>query len=494
MILAKKLSYSYGPKVVFDDVSFTVPTGYKVGLVGPNGAGKSTLFGLITKKDHPDSGSLEISGSIGYVPQEVKNDPVLESSPTVKEYLNPALDKPEYELSKMLSGLELGHLDLNHSPKELSGGQKTKLALARALLSEPDLLLLDEPTNFMDVEGKKWVMEFLSTYPNTLLVISHDLELLDSAIDKVLEIDPYYKKISESKGNLTKYLSLKQERTAIQEKTLKKAVEKVERLAEGLRSLSGMKSKKGVRQRVIMQRRVERARDKLPELPETAKTMKRVHFPEPAPVGAIPLKLVNISKTYGEREILKELSFYIERGERMALIGHNGAGKSTLIKIIMELIPADSGEAIKDERVRVGYYSQEFETFDLNASVWETIKKSGEFSDSYIRSTLSGFLFDKDKLEQSVGTLSGGEKTRLSIALLLMQDFNLLILDEPTTYLDVTSQRIILEALKSYTGAILMVSHTEDFIRELKPRRAIFLPEQKVDFWSDYYLDKVSEL
>jgi ATPase subunit of ABC transporter with duplicated ATPase domains len=494
MIQARNLTYSYGTKNIFDDVTFTVPSGYKVGLVGPNGAGKSTLFGLIMQKDQPDLGSIEVSGTIGYVPQEVKHDPILETVSTVKEYLDPTFLKTEYELTSMLQGLELEFLSLEHSPKELSGGQKTKLALARALIAEPDILLLDEPTNFMDTSGKRWVMNFLSTYPYTLIVISHDLDLLDQAIDKVLEIDPLYKKITESKGNLTKYLSLKEERKALQEKTLKKAVEKVERMQTGLSKLSGRTSAKGVRQRVIMQRRVERARDKLPTLPETAKTMKKIKFADPSPVGATPLKVEHISKQYGDKVIITDLSFYIERGERVALIGHNGSGKSTLIKTIMQMIEPDSGTVIKDERVKIGYYSQEFETFDMNESVWNTIKQSGHFTDGYIRSIFSSFLFDKDKLEQSVGTLSGGEKTRLAIALLLMQDFNLLILDEPTTYLDVTSQRIILEALKSYKGAMLIVSHTEDFIRELAPRRAIFMPSQKVDFWTDFFLTKVSEL
>lgn len=494
MIQARNISYSYGTKVIFDSVNFTIPTGYKVGLVGPNGAGKSTLFGLIINKDKPDSGTLEISGNIGYVPQEVKNDPILESANSVKEYIDPSLLKTDHELKTILNGLELGHLDLNQTPKELSGGQKTKLALARALLSEPDILLLDEPTNFMDTAGKKWVMEFLSAYPNTLIVISHDLALMDNSINKIVEIDHFYKKINESKGNLTTYLSLKDERKALQEKTLKKAIEKVERMEEGLRMLKGRKSAKGVRQRVIMQRRVERAKEKLPDLPETAKQMKKINFANPAPVGAIPLKVENIAKFYGEKQVLKNVSFYIERSERIALIGQNGAGKSTLIKIIMEMLPKDQGEIIKDERTKIGYYSQEFETFDLEETVWNTIKQTGDFTDSYIRGTLSSFLFDKDKLEQSVSSLSGGEKTRLAIALLLMQDFNLLILDEPTTYLDVTSQRIILEALKNYTGAMLVVSHTEEFIKELKPNRALFLPEEKVDFWSDSYLEKIYEI
>lgn len=492
--MGKKISFFYGPKAVYEDASFTVPDYYKVGLVGPNGAGKSTLFNLILGKESVGSGSVEVSGKVGFVPQEVKYDPDLESAETVHSYLDPTLLKTEYELGQMLEGIELGFLHLDQSPKDLSGGQKTKLALARALLSSPDILLLDEPTNFMDVSGKKWVMEFLSEYPGTLLVISHDLNLLDGAINKVLEVDPAYKTIHEYKGSYSDYLEQKEERAALLEKTLRKAQEKVERMEEGLRMLKGRKSAKGVRQRVIMQRRVAREKAKLPELPQTAKTMKRITFPLPAPIGAIPLKAVGLSKSYDNRKIFEDLSFYIERGERMAVIGHNGAGKSTLLKTLIGRLEASGGEVIKDERLKIGYYSQEFETFDFKKTVWNTVKEAGDFSDSYVRQVTSSFLFDTDKLEQSIESLSGGEKTRLAIALLLMQDFNLLVLDEPTTYLDVTSQRIILEALKHYSGAMLLVSHTEEFIQELAPRRAIFMPEQKVDFWSDHYLEKVEEM
>ncbi len=493
MIVGKRITFYYGAKMVYEDADFTVPDYYRVGLVGPNGAGKSTLFNLILGKESVSSGSVEVSGRIGFVPQEVKYDEDLEEALSVRQYLDPSLFKTDFELTSMLSGLELGFLDLAQSPKNFSGGQKTKLALARALLAAPDILLLDEPTNFMDVEGKKWVMDFLSTYPGTLVVISHDLQLLDNSLDKVLEVDPVYRKINEYKGSFTQYLAEKEERAALLEKTLKKAREKVERMQAGLGRLQGRTSKKGVRQRVIMQRRVARERDKLPELPQTAKTMKRITFPGPASVGAIPIKASRLSKSYGERQIFDDLSFYLERGERIALIGQNGAGKSTFLKTLVGALQADSGEVIRDERLKTGYYSQEFESFDFQKNVWDTVKESGDFSDSYVRQILSSFLFDQDKYHQTIESLSGGEKTRLAIALLLMQDFNLLILDEPTTYLDVNSQRIILEALKHYKGAILMVSHTEEFIKELGPRRAIFMPEQKVDYWSDYYLDKVGE-
>jgi ATP-binding cassette, subfamily F, member 3 len=212
MISAQKLSFKYGTSDVFNEVSFSVSKNTKVGLIGPNGAGKTTLFNLITKKEVPSSGKIEITGRVGYVPQEVKSDSDLEGSDTVRIYLDPTDDKQDFEIKRILDGLELNKLEFDESPKNLSGGQKTKLALAKALLSEPEILLLDEPTNFLDIDGKRWVMKFLSNYPKTLVLISHDIVLMDNYIDKVIAIDTHNKKIEEYNGNYTKYLKLKSEK------------------------------------------------------------------------------------------------------------------------------------------------------------------------------------------------------------------------------------------------------------------------------------------
>lgn len=485
MLSVRNLSYSYNSYIIFDDVSFSVKDNQKVGLIGPNGAGKSTLLKILCRQEIPVNGKIEIIGTIGIVPQEVKHDPVMEACKTVREYLNSDDSKHDFQISKMIAGVELHDLDLDSSPTTLSGGQKTRLALARALLSEPDILLLDEPTNFLDVAGKKWVMGFLSNYPKTLILISHDLELLDKYIDKVLLVDSHSKKIEEYNGNYTQALAQKAEREKVLRKQVHVEQRNIERLEESAKKV-------GVRQRILLQRRVHRLKEELPELPPEIRAIK-FRLPIPASVGAYPLDAKNISKSYGDKQILQGVNLSINRGEKVALIGPNGVGKSTLIKILMGFLTPDSGEITRDSSLKVGYYSQEFETLDFKKNLIDTARTQGDMPDSVIRPVLARFLFPGDKVYQEIGTLSGGEKTRLSIALLLLQDYNLLILDEPTTYLDVMSQAIILQVLKEYQGAVLIVSHTEDFIKELEPSRALILPENYFDLWSEDFLERVSQ-
>lgn len=484
MLSVRNLSFSHNAHQIFDDVSFSIIDGQKVGLIGSNGAGKSTLLKILCKQEIPQTGKIEIIGNIGIVPQEVKHDPLMEAASTVREYLNPDSIKQDYELHKMLTGVELAELDMEASPKTLSGGQKTRLALARALLAQPDILLLDEPTNFLDTEGKKWVMNFLSNYPKTLILISHDLELLDKHINKILFVNSQLHKIEEYKGNYTEALEQRAEKEAFLRKQVHVEQRNISRLEE---SAKGM----GVRQRINLQKRVHKLKEKLPDLPPEVRTIK-FRLPEPATVGALPLKAINISKSYGEKEVLKDINLSIERGERVALIGPNGVGKSTFIKILMGLLEPKSGEILREHNLKVGYYSQEFENLDFDKNLLETAMSVSHQPESIARPLLASFLFPASKVYQKIGTLSGGEKTRLSIALLLLQDYNLLILDEPTTYLDMMSQRIILQVLKEYKGALLVVSHTEDFIAELSPNRALILPENYFDVWSEDLLEHVS--
>jgi ATP-binding cassette, subfamily F, member 3 len=478
MIRVKDLYYAYGKEPIFSGAEFFVGKGQKAGLVGANGAGKSTLFKLITGEEQPDEGKVEVDGKILLVPQEVKRDPEMENSTTIRKYLDPKGQKENYELNRIMANLELGQFGLETSPKNLSGGQKTKLAIARALVQEPEVLLLDEPTNFLDTEGKNWVMNFLGRYPKTLMVVSHDLNLLDARIDKVLEINPQTKKIDGYAGNYSSYVKLKEEKEGLLVRQIHVQEQHISRMKKGLLKMSHVKSGKGVRQRLQMEKRVEQMVTSLPEMPPEAKKL-RMKLPEPAWVGAMPIIADRLSKAYGMKKVLTNVSFDIKRGERIALNGPNGAGKSTLIKILMGKLLPDEGEIVRDEKLSIGYYSQEFDTFDFEKTLLETVKEKCTMPEGTIRSNLGRFLFSGDSVFQKVGSLSGGEKTRLSIALLLVQNFNMLILDEPTTYLDVLSQRLILEALKSYQGAMLIVSHTPEFIAELKPERMLTLPENK---------------
>ncbi len=493
MISAQGLFFSHGARSIFEDAHFSVADNYKVGLVGVNGAGKSTLLGLILGREQPDQGKLEINGSIGLVPQEVKHDPEMEKANTVRDYLDPTVMHEDFELRRVLDGLELPHLALDASAKKLSGGQKTKLALARALLMQPDILLLDEPTNFLDIAGKQWVMDFLSRYPKTLIIISHDLDLLDKQIQKVLFIDPFTKKIDEYSGNYSAFLKLKAEREALFKRQVTNQQKRIKKMEESVKKLMKNKSDKGVRQRVILQRRVARMKAELPELPPELAKIK-IEFPTPAACGELVLKAEKITKKYGENQVLKDVSLAVIRGERIALLGRNGAGKSTLLKIMMGILEADSGTVTLGSNVKIGYYSQEFETFDLDKTVLEAVQEEVHLPDYYVRPMLQKFMFEGVKADQKISTLSGGEKTRLAILTLMLHDYNLLILDEPTTYLDVLSQRIILDALKQYQGTMVVVSHTETFIAELIPSRALLLPDNYLDIWSENFLNKVSEI
>lgn len=481
MILAKNISYSYARLPIYNDSSFNILKGEKVALVGPNGAGKSTLFKLLMKEDHVTQGSLQIIGKVGYVPQEIKHDPILDTAVDIQSYLDPEFKKEAYELIIMLNSLEV-NAELEDMPRKLSGGQRTKLALLRAIIEEPDILLLDEPTNFLDTEGKRWIMEFLSEYPNTLIVISHDISLLDRHIQKVIAINPILKKIEEYKGNYSKYVQLK----GNNDETLKKQVEnsqkEIARMKKSLLKMARMSSEKGARARANVQTRIDRLTDALPELPKEIAHIK-FSLPEPIHTSEIPIAAKNISKSYGDDVVLSDVSLSIRRGERIALYGPNGAGKSTFIKILMGRIEPDSGEVVKDEKLHIGYYSQEFETFDFNKTIIETVEATCNLPLTQVRPILAKFNFLRERIYQTVGTLSGGEKTRLSIALLMLQSYNLLILDEPTTYLDMESQKIILEALKSYKGAMLFVSHTEEFVEGLTPSRIMLLPENKIKHW-----------
>lgn len=481
MIFAKNISYGYSRLTVYEDSSFNVLKGELIGLVGPNGAGKSTLFKLLRGEEETASGSLEIMGSVGYVPQEVKHDPELESAVDIQSYIDPEMKKEMYELMIMLESLEV-NAELDTKPKILSGGQRTKLALLRAIIQEPDVLLLDEPTNFLDTEGKRWIMEFLSDYPNTLIVISHDINLLDGHIDKILAINPTTKKIEEYKGNYTKYVKLKGHNDAMLVKKYENDQKEITRMKKSLLKMASGMTEKGARARANVQTRIDRIKEKLPELPKEVRNIKFT-LPDPLHTSEIPLQVKDISISFDGNTVLSDVSLAIKRGERIALYGPNGAGKSTFIKILMGRLQPDTGDIIKDPMLHIGYYSQEFETFDFNKTVIEMVEEHCDLPMMQILPILGSFNFPRPRIYQKVGSLSGGEKTRLSIAMLMLRNYNLLILDEPTTYLDMVSQRTILEALKAYKGAMLFVSHTEEFVEGLSPSRIMILPENTIKHW-----------
>lgn len=493
MISATNVAFSYGYEPVLQNVTFAIPKGKKVGIVGPNGAGKSTLLKLLTRQEYPSDGKITIVGKLGYVPQEVKKDPLLSQAKNLYEYVDPDGTAGQFAITQVLDGLEFDWKKVTAVPADMSGGQKTKLALARAFLSKPDILLLDEPTNFLDEAGKKWVMHFLQKYPKTVVLVSHDLALLDQHIQQVLYVNPQTRTVDIFTGNYTKFMKTKQQQDEFMTRQVETAQKRINRLEESVEKLRRQTSDKGVRQRVVLQRRVQRMKDTLPEAPAILRQIA-VQFPPPTPVGSVPIVAHRLNKSFQGRPIIQDLTLILERGERLALIGPNGVGKSTLIKMLTGVLAPDSGEVEQNDQINLGYYSQEFQTFNEHRTLEEVIRDSGRIEPHRIRPFMSKFLFPQTRLHQRIGTLSGGEKTRLSIALLMLGQHNVLILDEPTTYLDVLSQRVILEALKEYQGAMILVSHTKEFVQELKPDRALLLPQNKVLFWDDTLLDQVVEI
>jgi ATP-binding cassette subfamily F protein 3 len=484
MIQVKNITFSHAGDPLYADASFSVPKGKKAGLVGLNGAGKSTLFQLLLKTEWPEEGSIRTEGSIRLVPQEVQNDPLQQQAPTIRHYLALAKKHSDKTYAKLLANMELKHVSLEDACKQLSGGQKTKLAILHALLSEPDILLLDEPTNFLDAPGKLWVMHWLAQYKKTLMVVSHDLDLLDRSIHKVIYINKQTKNIEEYTGTYSQFKKLKADKDAQLTRYIKNQNQKITKLKKSIEILRKSNVEKVIHQRLRLEKRMETMQANLPQMPKEIVNIK-LNLPKPAPIGEIALSVKHLSKAYSENVVIKDLSFSIIRGQRYALIGNNGTGKSTIIKSIMNHITPTSGTTTVDNRAKIGYYSQEFETFDMTDTLLQFVCTWTGKKEHIIRPFLARFMFGQETLKQPLRTLSGGEKTRLSIALLMAEDHNLLILDEPTTYLDTLSQRIILEALKEYQGTMLVVSHTPAFLSELKIDRAILLPEEKIVFWDN---------
>lgn len=485
-IRATDISFSYGEKPLLVEANFRVEDGQKVGLVGENGTGKSTLLKLFMGEESPDEGNLQITGTMELVPQEVKRDPILDKAKTIMEYINPEGIIEEHEIRKLFAGLGVGEVDLDSPPQGYSGGVKTKFALTRALLKEPDTLLLDEPTNFMDMEGKKWVMGLLAQYPKTLILISHDMGLMDKAIDRVMYVNKHKHIIEEYKGNYSQYIRLQKEAENLFKKQVHGQQKHIDKLEHAMKVI-------GVEARIVMKKRIARLKEVLPELPPEVRSIK-IQLPEPARSGDILITARSISKSYDTLQVIKNLNFSIRRGEKIAMLGPNGVGKSTLIKLLIGQINPDNGIVEWNPMNKLGYYSQEFEDFDMELTVLKLFEEKCHRMESFCRPFLGKFGFAANKVHQKVGTLSGGEKTRLAIAMLCSTDANLLILDEPTTYLDIMSQRVILEALKSYKGAMIIVSHTEEFIKELKPDKVFLMPEARLDFWREDYGEQVGEI
>ena len=527
MLQVNNVSLSYGPRLVLDDVSFTVAPGEKAGLIGVNGAGKSSLLKIVARVQEADSGTVMLPRSQGYLSQDVAHDyeTAAGQGTSVRNFifsstgLNTAIDTYETLTHKiaeaandaalpillkhfeqaqdtldrlgyydadaraeqLLAGLNLGGVTLDRQVSTLSGGQKTKLALARLLFQAPDLLLLDEPTNFLDVEATAWLMDFLESYQGALLIISHDLDLLDRSISKILRLNEFTHKLEEYKGNYSSYIKLAGDALALMERTRTQQEREITRLRKTSEKLRGYGATR-VSQRIAVDKRIATLEVSKPILPQTSRRIK-IDFPVRQQSGQIVLRADRLAKRYVTKEVFRNMSFQVERGQRLVVVGLNGAGKTTLLRTLLGITSLDTGTVSMGDRVRVGYYAQENEGLDYDNTLLSEATDVLPEDPRRVRSILGRFLFSGSRVFQQVGTLSGGEKTRLALAKMVLAGPNLLVLDEPTTHLDMLSRDIIGEALGNYNGTIIAVTHDIEFVRYLQPDTLLLMPEGRTMFY-----------
>jgi len=496
MLTVSQLSKSFSGRILFDDVSLQVNRGDRIGLVGPNGAGKSTLFSLILGEVSPDTGQITIekSATIGFLPQETaaaKDETVLELALATTPELAEAQkvikqhesgngsDDASYhhalhifdehggwqlepKAKRLLAGLAFRESDFDRPAQAMSGGWIMRAHLARLLVMEPDLLLLDEPTNHLDLESLQWFQEFLRIYPGAIVMISHDREFLNQLVGSIVEIANA--KLVRYHGNWDNYVEQKAAREVQQlsaYKNQQKEIASLQLFADRFRAKA---SKASQAQSKLKQ--IDRM-EKIAVPTARGKTIK-FHFPQPLRSGLRVITLKNVDYAYGDLVVYRSLNFHAERGQRTVLVGPNGAGKSTLLKLLGGLLPVQRGTREFGNNVRVGYFSQNrIEILNPKLTVLESaLDAPHPVSEQTARTVLGSFLFRGDDVFKSVAALSGGEKSRLALVKLLLDPPNLLLMDEPTTHLDIGSIDALIGALKQYHGTLIFISHDVHFIRE----------------------------
>ncbi|TDX59033.1 ABC-F family ATP-binding cassette domain-containing protein [Orenia marismortui] len=489
----------YPEKVIFEDISLQIAKKDRVGLIGVNGTGKSTLMKIFIGQEYLDDGELLSSNDldIGYLAQDFGlqlDNPLYEEMLTVFKdvfRLEEKLRDLELEMSKtqdlekvmnrysrlreeyeksggyqiesrikgVLKGLGFSENYFTSKLSNFSGGEKTRAALAKLLLQEPELLLLDEPTNHLDLESKEWLEDYLISYPGAMVIISHDRYFLDKVVNRVWELEKG--RLEKYQGNYSFYLKEKPQRLLTWQREYEKQQEKIEKTEAYIRKYkAGIKSK----QARGRQKQLDRM-EIIPKPPTLSKA--KIKFNSETVSGEEVLEVDSLVKYYEDDLIFRDVNFKIYRGEKIALVGSNGSGKSTLFKVLLDKIDHKAGKIKFGTKVKVGYFSQEHEELSLEYNLIEEMMKVKDVTKSQARDILARFLFKGDDVLRKVGTLSGGEKGRLALAKLSVQDFNLLLLDEPTNHLDIQSKELLEEALKEFPGTILMISHDRYFLDKL---------------------------
>jgi ATPase subunit of ABC transporter with duplicated ATPase domains len=530
LITAAGLELRAGARVLLEQATFRVAPGDRVGLVGRNGAGKTTLTTVLAGEALPAAGAVTRGGSVGYLPQDPRTgdldqlarDRILSargldavvrgmretalrmasaddatSDAAMRRYarLEDELTAQggyaaEAEAAAIAGNLGLPERALGQPLHTLSGGQRRRVELSRILFSGAQTLLLDEPTNHLDADSIGWLRDFLRGHGGGLVVISHDADLLRHVVNRVFHLDANRAELDVYNIGWTAYLQQRE----TDERRRRRERANAEKQAAAMRAQADRMRYKATKARAAQQldRRAERMLSGLAEQRRSDRVAK-LRFPQPAPCGRTPLAASGLSKSYGSEEIFTDVDLAVDKGSRVVVLGLNGAGKTTLLRLLAGLEPADTGDVLPGHGLRLGYYAQEHETLDPARTVGENLRTAApDLPESEARRVLGSFLFSGDTVDQPAGTLSGGEKTRLALATLVVSSANVLLLDEPTNNLDPASRAEVLTALRSYDGAVVLVTHDEGAVEALQPERVVLLPDGTEDLWSGDYTDLVA--
>jgi ATP-binding cassette, subfamily F, member 3 len=536
MVSLGGVSKRYGSQVVLQDVAWSVPIGARVGLTGPNGAGKSTLLKILAGELEPDGGTIALprGARVGYLPQHILGlggasvldhalaafadlhalegrraelehqlatvDPQSDDYGAIMDRYMAVCEEWDHrgrydiesETETVLHGLGFTDADLDRDLAALSGGWQMRAALAQLLLRRPDVLLLDEPTNYLDLEARTWLEEFLAAYPGTIIMVAHDRYFLDVAVDHIAEV--LHGKVTDYPMNYSRYLAERETRLELARAAYENQKEEIERI-EGFISRFRYQASKAalVQSRVKQLGRMER----LPP-PDGHERVLKIRLPEAPRGGRITLGLEHAHLRFGDHEVYAGIDVAIERGARVALVGPNGAGKTTLLKMMAGVLSLDGGERTVGHNVRIGYFAQDHaESLNAERSVLEEVMSVSTVETApHVRGLLGAFLFSGESVEKRVGVLSGGERSRLALAKLLLEPMNCLLLDEPTNHLDLTAKEVLLDALLAYGGSVVIVAH-DRYILDRLPTQVIEVGRGRavryLGNYEDYLRQKAAE-